>query len=117
MNITEKILARASGQRAVEPGEIVEARVDLALFHEKAGPGFFENFESLDTPIWDPDKVVVVVDHAIPPSNIYSANCILETRAFVRKHGLKNYYLGKGICHQVLAEEGFVKLVFDARYG
>ena len=109
MNITEKILARASGKQRVKPGEIVEARVDLALFHEKAGPGFFANFESLETPIWDKEKVVVVVDHAVPPSNIYSANCILETRNFVRRHGLKNYFSGKGICHQVLAEEGFVK--------
>jgi methanogen homoaconitase large subunit len=109
MNITEKILARAADKKRVEPGEIVEARVDLALFHEKAGPGFFENFESLNTPIWDKDKLVVVADHAIPPSNVYSANCILETRAFVRKHDLKNFFMGKGICHQLMAEEGFVK--------
>jgi len=109
MNITEKILARGSGKRSVAPGDIIEARVDLALFHEKAGPGFFENFESLGTPIWDPNKVVVVVDHAVPPSNIYSANCILETRDFVRRHGLRNYFLGKGICHQLLPDEGLVK--------
>ena len=109
MNITEKILARASGKRAVSPGEILQAEVDLALFHEKAGPGFFENFEGLGTPIWDPDKVAIVVDHAIPPSNIYSANCILETRDFARRHDLKHYYQGKGICHQVLSEEGLVK--------
>lgn len=109
MNITEKILAKGSGKKSVAAGDIIEARVDIALFHEKAGPGFFENFESLETPIWDPEKVVVVVDHAVPPSNIYSANCILETRNFVRRHGLKNYFLGKGICHQLLPDEGFVK--------
>jgi homoaconitate hydratase family protein len=109
MNITEKILARASGRKEVKPGDIVEARVDLALFHEKAGPGFFQNFEKSGATIWDKDKVIVVVDHAVPPSNIYSANCILETRDFVRKHSLKNFYLGKGICHQVLPEEGFVR--------
>jgi methanogen homoaconitase large subunit len=109
MNITEKILARASGQKSVKPGDIVEARVDVALFHEKAGPGFFENFEKLGREIWDKNKVVVVADHAVPPSNIYSANCILETRNFVLRHRLPHFYLGKGICHQIMAEEGFVK--------
>jgi homoaconitate hydratase family protein len=109
MNITEKILARASGKDKVKPGEIIEAAVDVALIHEKAGPGFFKNFEKLETKIWNKEKVVVVGDHAVPPSNIYSANCILETRNFVRKHGLKNYYLGKGICHQIMPEEGLVK--------
>jgi len=109
MNITEKILARASGRTSVKPGDIIEAHVDVALFHEKAGPGFFENFEKLGRKIWDKDKVVVVADHAVPPSNIYSANCIFETRDFVVRHNLPHFYLGKGICHQILSEEGFVK--------
>ena len=60
MNITEKILARASGKDKVKPGEIIEADVDVALIHEKAGPGFFDNFEKLETEIWDKEKVVVV---------------------------------------------------------
>ncbi len=109
MNITEKILARASGKAMVRPGDIIETPVDIAMIHEKTGPGFFGNFERLNLKIWDKEKVVVVGDHAVPPSNVYSANCILETRNFVRKHGLKNYYMGKGICHQLMAEEGFVK--------
>jgi methanogen homoaconitase large subunit len=109
MNITEKILARASGQKSVKPGDIIEARVDIALFHEKAGPGFFESFEKLGREIWNKERVVVVADHAIPPSNIYSADCILETRDFVLRHRLPHFYLGKGICHQILSEEGFVK--------
>lgn len=109
MNITEKILARASGQKSVRAGEIVEARVNLALFHEKAGAGFFENFEKLGVPVWDKDRVIVVADHSVPPNNIYSANCVLQTRDFVRRHQLPHFYLGRGICHQIMAEEGFVK--------
>jgi len=109
MNITEKILARASGRKSVQPGDIIEARVDMAMSHEKAGDGFFGNFERLNLKIWDKNKVIVIGDHAVPPSNIYSANCILEARDFVRKHQLENYYLGKGICHQLMTEEGFVK--------
>jgi len=109
MNITEKILAKAAGKKSVKPGDIIEAKVDVALCHEKAGPGFFDNFEKLNLSIWDRDKVIVVGDHAVPPSNIYSADCILKTRNFVREHKIKNYYMGKGICHQIMPEEGFVR--------
>ena len=31
MNITEKILARAASLKEVQPGEIIEAQVDLAM--------------------------------------------------------------------------------------
>ena len=34
MTITEKILARASGNEKVVPGQIVVAKVDLAMVHD-----------------------------------------------------------------------------------
>ena len=34
MTTVEKILARASGQKAVKTGDVVEPRVDLAMSHE-----------------------------------------------------------------------------------
>lgn len=34
MNITEKILARASGKSSCAPGEIVEAAIDVAMLHD-----------------------------------------------------------------------------------
>ena len=33
MNITEKILAKASGKKAVHPGEIIDANVDMIMVH------------------------------------------------------------------------------------
>lgn len=71
MNITEKILAWNSGKKSVKPGDIIEARVDIALVHEKSGPGFFHNFEKLDKEIWDKDKVVVIGDHNEEFSQLY----------------------------------------------
>lgn len=37
MTISEKILASHSGRERVEPGEIVNAKVDLAMVHEMLG--------------------------------------------------------------------------------
>jgi methanogen homoaconitase large subunit len=34
MNVTEKILANASGKIHVKPGDIVDAKVDMAMVHE-----------------------------------------------------------------------------------
>ena len=34
MNMTEKILARASGKESAKPGEMILARADFAMGHE-----------------------------------------------------------------------------------
>ena len=108
MNATEKILARAAGQNEVVPGEIVQARVDMTLTHEKLGPVFFPDFRSLNVPIWDLDKVVMFVDHNVPSGTINDANLCLETRQFARDYGVKHFYWAEGVCHQVMPEKGHV---------
>nr|MDO8062357.1 hypothetical protein [Candidatus Freyrarchaeum guaymaensis] len=37
MTISEKILASHSGKERVEPGEMVNAKVDVAMVHEMLG--------------------------------------------------------------------------------
>lgn len=43
MNITEKIMAKAAGLDYVEPGQIIEVKVDGAFTVEKQGPLFFQS--------------------------------------------------------------------------
>ncbi len=110
MNITEKILANASGAKEVQPGEIIEARVDLAMTHDGTSPPTINTFNKIAQKVWDPDKIVMVFDHNIPANTIGSAEFQRVTRDFARKQGIKNIYThGEGICHQVLPEEGFIK--------
>ena len=45
MNITEKILARASGKSKLVPGDIVFAKVDKVMLHDVSGPGVIKVFE------------------------------------------------------------------------
>jgi len=35
--LAQKIVARAAGRAAVNPGEIVTCKVDLAMFHDSSG--------------------------------------------------------------------------------
>ena len=60
MNITEKILANAYGVKEVQPGEIIEARVDLAMSHDGTSPPTINTFNKIAEKVWDPDKIVMV---------------------------------------------------------
>ncbi len=47
MNITEKILARASNKKKVEPEDVVFVNVDKVMLHDVSGPGVIKVFEKL----------------------------------------------------------------------
>lgn len=109
--ISEKILASFSGSKEVKAGEFVKARVDVALNHDVTSVLAFEAMKKMGADkVWDPSKVVIVLDHVAPPSSINSARVHNVIREFVREQGIDNFYdVGSGVCHQVLAEMGFVK--------
>ncbi|MEM3007673.1 MAG: 3-isopropylmalate dehydratase, partial [Candidatus Nitrosotenuis sp.] len=71
MNITEKILARASGKSRVAPDDIVFANVDKAMIHDVSGPGVIKVFEKLKKEginvdkLWNPSKIWVAEDHFV----------------------------------------------------
>ena len=59
MTITEKILAKHAGRRAVIPGEIVWVDVDILMTHDVCGPGtigIFKNQFGNDAKVFDPEK-------------------------------------------------------------
>lgn len=111
LTLAEKILSMKSGRR-VNPGEIIEAKVDLVMIHDLTGPLTLRVMEEVGSMrVWDPNKVVVVMDHQVPADRVESANIQRKLRLFARKFNLKNFFeVGRsGICHQLLPEEGFVK--------
>ena len=110
MTISEKILARASGKERVEAGEIVEANVDLAMSHDNAAL-VSKIFKEIGVDkVWDPDKIVIILDHRAPANIIKAAEAHKSIREFIKERGIKNFYdVGEGICHQVVPEKGYVK--------
>ena len=110
MNITEKILAEASGKNTVHPGEIVNANVDMVMVHDLTGPLAVEAFKKIGVKkVWDNQKVVVVLDHQIPAESIKAAELHKTMRKFAKDQQLCIYDIGKGgICHQVMPEKGHV---------
>jgi 3-isopropylmalate/(R)-2-methylmalate dehydratase large subunit len=108
MTFAQKVLSRASGTTACT-GDIVNAKVDLAMSHENSALVLRSFREIGAKSIWDPSKVVILFDHRIPANTIKTAEGHKEVRTFARGEELPNFYdLGEGICHQVLPEKGHV---------
>ena len=107
MTLTEKILAQASGKASCQPGEIVEAKINVVMLHDIGTPGIQTPLKELNVeklPSWV--EVVVIPDHFVPAPTVKAAENLKLTREFAKKHQIKSYYeIGRGgICHQVMAE-------------
>jgi 3-isopropylmalate/(R)-2-methylmalate dehydratase large subunit len=114
MTIAEKILARASGLSRVSPGDYVTAKIDIAVIPEmlemvrrvliKAGI----KPESLK--IWDPEKVIAVIDHYVPAASLDIAEKHKQLRKMANELRIKYYYdVFPGVCHQIMHEKGHVR--------
>lgn len=110
MNITEKILAKASGKKSVNPGEIVDANVDVVMVHDLTGPLAVESFKKIGIgKVWNNKKVVVILDHQVPAESVKAAELHKTMRQFAKDQKLRIYDVGRGgICHQVMPEQGHV---------
>ncbi len=111
MTLAEKILARASGRQKVSPDEIVVAKIDLAMSHENADLAR-KSFREIGVPrVWDPGRIVIILDHRVPAESEKTAATHKAIREFVAEQRILNFYdVGRGgICHQVLAEKGHVR--------
>ncbi len=115
MTLTEKILARSSGQAAVKAGDIVRAQVDLAFAQDTTMPLAVIELRRMEVDrVFDPDKVAIVCDHFVPNATVDSAEKTKLLREFAREQGLSHYYeAGRGgnfgIEHALLPEEGLIR--------
>lgn len=112
MNISEKILAAASGRDEVRPDEIVKAKVDMAMINEITGPLAIEAFHKIGVrEVWDRNRIVMVLDHQVPADSVRSAILHKIMREFAKEQNIPNLYdIGfGGVCHQVMMEKGHVR--------
>lgn len=114
MTLTEALMARKAGRRAVAPGENVWVTVDVLMTHDVCGPGTIGVFErefGAEAKVWDPRRVVIIPDHYIFTADTKSQRNVDILRAFVRRQGIPYFY-------DVIDEEGEdARWVFDASKG
>ncbi len=108
--LAEKILAAKCDQRELFPGQFINARVDLVMASELSGVLAIEEFEKIKgARVFDPKKVVFVMDHFTPAKDIKSAEIVKQCREFARQHGIRFYDVGRaGIQHILLPEQGMI---------
>jgi 3-isopropylmalate/(R)-2-methylmalate dehydratase large subunit len=105
----EKALARAAGLSSVVAGQIVDVRPDVTLSHDNTA-AIYQTFQKLGIKkIKHPERVAIALDHAVPAPTTTHAQNHAEVRRFVQEQGVTTFFeVGRGICHQVLSEEGVI---------
>ncbi len=104
----EKIVS-AHVHEEVKAGDFVIADVDLAMIHDTTGPIAIKAFEEYGRKrVWDPSKMVIVLDHATPSPNERISNLHALLRSFASSQGIPLFDAGEGVCHQLVVEQGLV---------
>ncbi len=134
MTITEKILAKHAGRRAVAPGENVWVDVDVLMSNDVIAPqmiGVFDENFGPEAAVWDADKVVMIPDHYVFTADRKAHRNIDIMRDFVARKGIRHYYdtdfmpagfegmptaygdptntKYSGVCHVTLPEKGHTR--------
>jgi 3-isopropylmalate/(R)-2-methylmalate dehydratase large subunit len=106
----EKALGRAAGKADARAGQILTVRPDRILSHDNtAAIAQIFTRELGAQKVRDPERLIIVLDHASPPPTATHAQNHAEARAFARKQGVRDFFdIGRGICHQVVAEEALL---------
>ncbi len=107
MNAVEKILAAHAGKEEVRPGEIIDVELDYVMANDACTGLAIDIFEKKlrAEKLFDPEKIVLVLDHYTPSSSIEAADSHNKIRRFAQKHALRHLYDGDGICHQLMLEK------------
>ena len=91
MTMTQKILAKAAGLDRVEPGQLIEARLNMVLGNDITTPVAITEFEKAGfTQVFDRDKIAIVLDHYTPCKDIKSAQEIMD-EGRILKHCVAGY--------------------------
>jgi 3-isopropylmalate/(R)-2-methylmalate dehydratase large subunit len=108
--LAQKLIAKAAGRSQVAVGEIVNCRVDLAMFHDSSGPRRLKPMlEELGAQVWDKSRVVLVMDHYVPEQDEDSRRIVRIARQWALDQQLPHVYDSLGICHVVLPQKGHLK--------
>jgi 3-isopropylmalate/(R)-2-methylmalate dehydratase large subunit len=102
--ITEKILAAHAGSETVRPGDIVVVAVDTAVVLDL---NFYDGQWAEPAEVFDPDRVVIILDHIVPAPNKQAAEYLERARRFARRVGITRFHdvgARQGICHQLIAD-------------
>jgi methanogen homoaconitase large subunit len=109
LTLAERILSVRAGRR-VCAGELVVVDIDQVMVVDSIAPSVIARIENdLGGRVRIPERVSFVLDHVAPASNVEVAKAQADARRYARERGIRLFDVGRGICHQVLMEEGLAQ--------
>ncbi|MBI1187435.1 MAG: homoaconitate hydratase family protein [Alphaproteobacteria bacterium] len=108
--LAEKILARAAGRERVSAGEIITARVDLAMANDFTAPLAIERFkEAGATKVFDPARICIVAGRHMPFRDQSLADKVGAVGVFCREQGIDRFFADtEGMDHALVPDLGYV---------
>jgi 3-isopropylmalate/(R)-2-methylmalate dehydratase large subunit len=109
--ITEKILTAHTKLKKISAGQLINARVDIALGNDVTAPIAINEFTKAGgKKVFNKNKIALVLDHFTPNKDINSAQQCKAVREFALKQKIIHFYEGGnvGIEHALLPEQGIV---------
>ena len=84
-------------------GDIVFRQPDIILTHDNTS-SIESTFRKMGgKKVFNPDQLLIVLDHNAPPTNSKLANDYQQIRNFVTEQGIRKFHdAGDGICHQLM---------------
>jgi 3-isopropylmalate/(R)-2-methylmalate dehydratase large subunit len=109
--ITEKILMAHTDLKEISAGQLLNAKVDIALGNDITAPIAIKEFRKAQgKKVFDKDKIALVLDHFTPNKDINSAQQCKFIREFAIEQQITHFFeAGQvGVEHALLPEKGIV---------
>ncbi|MDR0511914.1 MAG: 3-isopropylmalate dehydratase large subunit [Treponema sp.] len=111
MTMSQKILSSHSGGGVLAAGDLINADLDIVMGSDVTTPIALQEMEKHGlTTVFDPNKIILVMDHFTPNKDIQAAQNCKKVRDFAAAHKIPWFYdVGRmGIQHALLPEQGHV---------
>ncbi|TSA83016.1 3-isopropylmalate dehydratase large subunit [Deinococcus detaillensis] len=107
--MAERILSQRGGG-TFYAGDLAVVEVDQVMVVDSIAQSFIERMQKdLAAVPKYPERVSIVIDHVAPASTVSVAQAQKEAREYAAQTGVRLFDVGRGICHQVLMEEGLAR--------
>jgi len=106
MNRIEKYLAKAANLEEVTHGQDITCQVSYVAAHDVTAPIAIKMFLEIGVKqVFDPERVVLIVDHIYPAATEKARDGVWLMDDFAKEFGIKLYHRGQGVIHQLMYEK------------
>ncbi len=106
MNCIEKYLAKAAGVAEAHAGDDLSCKVSYVAAHDVTAPIAIKMFREIGVKkVFDPDRVIFIVDHIYPAATEKARNSVWAMDDFAKEFGTHLYHRGEGVIHQLMYEK------------